>query len=81
MGLCTEPPGLRKRPGTVTIRFLALLVPANQRKHLPRSKLQGTVFPGLATMGTGVCVGGFRYLPPGTILTAPGAPVKPPMVF
>ncbi len=65
----------------VTISVLALLLPVNQGKHLPRSKLQGTISPGLAAMGAGVCIGGFRYLPSGTILTAPGPPVKLPTVF
>ncbi len=56
----------------VTINTLALLLPANQGKHLPRSQLQDTISPGLAGIGPGVCVGGSRYLPPGTVLTAPG---------
>ncbi len=72
---------LRKRSEMVTISFLTLLLPANQGKHFPRSKLQGTVPPGLSTIGAGVCVGGFRYLPSGTILTAPGPPGKLPKVF
>ncbi len=58
----------------ITISTLALLLPANQGKHLPRSKLQGTTLPGLAGIGPGICVGGSRYLPPGTVLTAQGPP-------
>ncbi len=65
----------------VTINFLALLLPANQEKHFPQSKLQGTVSPGLASMGAGICIGGFRYLPFRTILTAPGPAGKLPTVF
>ncbi len=58
----------------VTINFLALLLPAKQGKHFPQCKLRGTVSPGLASMGAGVCAGGFLYLPSGTLLTAPGVP-------
>ncbi len=45
---------LRKWPEMVTISFLALLLPAKQGKHLPRSILQGTVAPGQASTGAGV---------------------------
>ncbi len=72
---------LGKRPEMVTINFLALLLPAKQGKDFPRSKLQGTVSPGLASMGAGVYIGGFQYLPSRTILTAPGPPGKLPKVF
>ena len=65
----------------VTISFLTLLLPAKQGKHFPRSKLQGTVAPGLASMGAGVCAGGLLYLPSGTILTAPETPGKLPKMF
>ncbi len=58
----------------VTISILDLLLPAYQGKHLPRSQLQDTISPGLAAMGAGVCVGGSRYLLPGTVLTTPGPP-------
>ena len=65
----------------VTISFLALLLPAKEGKHFPRSILQGTVAPGLASMGAGVYAGGFLYLPSGTILTALGVPGKLPKMF
>ncbi len=65
----------------VTISFLTPLLPAKQGKHFRLSKLQGTISPGLASMGAGVCVRGFRYLQSGTILTAPGPPGKLPKVF
>ncbi len=67
----------------VTISTLALLLPANQGKHLPRSKLQGTISPGLVGIGPGGRAGGFggfRDLPPGTVVAAPGPPEKLPMV-
>ncbi len=60
----------------VTISFLALLLPAKQGKHFPWSKLQGTVSPGLASIGAGLL-----YISSGAILTAPETPGKLPKMF
>ncbi len=76
-GPCTRSQELRKPLETVTISTLALLLPASQGKHLPQSKLQDTTSPCLAGIGPGVRVGGFQYLPPGKVLTAPGPPPPP----
>ncbi len=65
----------------VTIGILALLLPASQGKHLPRSKLQSTIPPGLAGIGPGICIGSSQYLSDLTILTTLGPPVKLPTVF
>ncbi len=71
----------RKRPEMATISLIALLLPAKQGKHFPRSSLQGTESPGQASMGAGAYAGGFLYLPSGTILPAPGPPGKLPKMF